>query len=90
MSNIALYQDYFFFYVSLPVVAQLLGSKQPTDILEAIEFFVSGTSRQGWGRGVDPDWIRVPDPDPQPCFSGNDKKIIYNFKNYFCHVPLKA
>ena len=26
---------------SLPVVAQLLGSKQSTDILEAIEFFVS-------------------------------------------------
>ncbi len=24
------------------MVAQLLGSKQPTDILEAIEFFVSG------------------------------------------------
>ena len=28
---------------SLPIVAQLLGSKQPSDILEAIEFFVSGT-----------------------------------------------
>ena len=27
---------------SLPIVAQLLGSKQPSDILEAIEFFVSG------------------------------------------------
>ena len=26
---------------SLPIVAQLLGSKQNTDILEAIEFFVS-------------------------------------------------
>jgi hypothetical protein len=32
-----------YFIFSLPVVAQLLGSKQPTDILEAIEFFVSGT-----------------------------------------------